>query len=262
MPIIKLHNVHKYFDGVKALRGINLDIERGETVAIIGPSGCGKSTLLRCIALFDIIDKGNIFFNESCVVEARANKHAKVLVDINKYRVQMGMVFQHLNIWPHLKVIENLTTAPRIVKSLREKDAVDKAFGLLRMMGIEDKAKRLPQDLSGGELQRVAIARSLMMDPEVLLLDEITSALDPELVGEILKIIAELTNSGMTMLIVTHEMMFAKEIATKVVFLDDGFVVEKGSPSQLFEKPKTVRLSKFLERVLGGRINLDLLGES
>lgn len=249
MAILSLQNIHKSFNGFHALRGVNLDVEKGETVAIIGPSGCGKSTLLRCIGLLDLIDEGSIHMNGQPVITADSQKKSATHINLDQYRASVGIVFQHLNIWPHLTVIKNITLAPRLVHNHNGKDVMKKAMALLDRMDIADKAKLYPNSLSGGELQRVALARALVMDPEVLLLDEITSALDPELVGGILDIIAELTKGGMTMLIVTHEMMFASEVADKVIFMDEGKIVEDGMSSAILTEPKTDRLKRFLTRI-------------
>jgi len=249
MPFIRLENVHKSFGTFEALRGINLEVERGENIAVIGPSGCGKSTLLRCMALFEEIDHGAIYLDDLPVITAGDGKSARIDVDVNRYRTRVGMVFQHLNIWPHLSILDNVTLAPRIVRKIDKRETVDRGRELLQKMGIADQADKLPQDLSGGQLQRVALARALMMEPEVLLLDEITSALDPELVGEILDIIAELTQGGMTAFIITHEMLFASEVADRVLFLDNGNVVEQGPPDSLFNHPVTDRLKIFLRRL-------------
>lgn len=249
MVFVRFQNVHKSFGDFEALRGIKLEVERGENVAIIGPSGCGKTTLLRCMALFEEIDQGAIYLDDKLVIAADKGNSAKIDVDVNRYRARVGMVFQHLNIWPHLSILENVILAPRIVREIAKQEAIDRGSELLQKMGIADQSKKLPQALSGGQLQRVALARALMMEPEVLLLDEITSALDPELVGEVLDVIAELTQGGMTCFIITHEMLFASEIADRVLFIDDGAVVEQGTPCDIFNRPKTDRLKTFLLRV-------------
>lgn len=248
MPYLQLENVHKGFPGHQALRGINLTVEKGETLAIIGPSGCGKTTLLRCLTLLETIDDGAIHLDGSPVVTMTDGK-PQIHVDQNTYRARNGLVFQNLNIWPHMTVLENLTLAPKIVQNSSPAQTTEKADSLLAQMGVYDKRGSYPSALSGGQLQRVALARSLMMNPDILLLDEITSALDPELVGDILDIIAKLSESGMTMLIVTHEMPFAAEVADRVVFIDEGVVVEEGKPKKLFEEPQTTRLSSFIARI-------------
>jgi polar amino acid transport system ATP-binding protein len=259
MAFIRLQNVHKSFGDFEALRGIDLEVEKGENIAIIGPSGCGKTTLLRCLALFEKIDKGAIYLNEEPVITAEDGKQAKISVGLNAWRTQVGMVFQHLNIWPHLSILDNVTLASRVVRKVDKKEADEKGMELLGKMGIADQAKKLPQALSGGQLQRVALARAIMMDPEILLLDEITSALDPELVGEVLDIIAELTDGGMTTFIITHEMAFASEVADRVVFVNDGTIVESGTPKQIFKHPKTDRLKAFLLRITRHQNNLEII---
>lgn len=249
MAFVRLQNVHKSFGEFEALRGIDLEVKRGENVALIGPSGCGKTTLLRCIALLEEIDQGVIYLDGNPVIAAGNGKSTKIEVDVNHYRARVGMVFQHLNIWPHLSILDNVILAPRVVREIGKREASDRGKALLEKMGIADQANKLPQALSGGQLQRVALARALLMDPEVLLLDEITSALDPELVGEVLDVIAEQTQGGMTSLIITHEMFFASEIANRVFFLDEGMIIEEGSPADVFNYPKTERLKNFLERL-------------
>jgi len=258
MPILSLQNICKSFDGFEALKNITFQVEKGETIAIIGPSGCGKSTLLRCIALFEEIDKGSIYMDEQIVIDALNNKKPQINVNLNQYRHRVGMVFQHLYVWPHLTVLDNMTLAVRIVHKMPKTKALRRAQTLLSKMGIEDKMNMYPHSLSGGELQRVAIARALTVTPEILLLDEITSALDPELVGEILDIIAELAKSGMTMLIVTHEMLFASEVADRVLFIDEGKLIEAGEPESFFNSPQTERLKAFLKRVMHHRVGYDL----
>jgi len=254
MSILRLQNVRKSFEGFNALEDITLQVEKGETIAIIGPSGCGKTTLLRCIALFEEINKGAIYIDEQLVISVENDKKPEININLNQYRTRVGMVFQRLHVWPHLTVLNNLMLAVRIVHNVSKKKAIEKARSLLDKMGIEDKIKKYPHSLSGGELQRVAIARALMVNPEILLLDEITSALDPELVGEILDIIAELAKSGMTLLIVTHEMLFASEVADRVLFIDEGKLIEVGEPDSFFNTPQTERLKSFLKRVMHHRI--------
>lgn len=249
MAFVRLQNVHKSFGDFEALRGIDLEVGRGENVAIIGPSGCGKTTLLRCLALFEEIDQGSIYLDDKSVITVGNSNNVKIDVDVNRYRERVGMVFQHLNIWPHLSILDNVILAPRIVREISKRESIDRGRDLLQKMGIADQADKLPQALSGGQLQRVALARALMMEPEVLLLDEITSALDPELVGDILDIIAELTQGGMTSFIITHEMLFASEVANRVLFLDEGVIVEQGTPGEIFYHPTTDRLKTFLLRV-------------
>lgn len=248
MAFIRLQNVRKFFGEFEALRGITLEVERGENIAIIGPSGCGKTTLLRCLALFEEIDHGAIYLDDQPVITGNGNG-VTVDVDVNRYRARVGMVFQHLNIWPHLSILENVVLAPKIVRNIGKREAIERGNALLQKMGIADQANKLPQALSGGQLQRVALARALMMDPEVLLLDEITSALDPELVGEVLDVIVELTQGGMTCFIITHEMSFAAEVANRVIFIDDGSIVEEGEPKKIFQCPTTERLTNFINRL-------------
>ena len=254
MASLCLQNLHKSFGTTSALRGVSLEIQGGETIAFIGPSGCGKTTLLRCIALLETIDRGAIVLDGVTIIarDDEANSHRRlprIGVNVDEYHARVGMVFQHLHLWPHLTVLQNLTLAARLVNGVPEKTAVEQAMALLQRMMVVDKASLYPAMLSGGQQQRVALARALMMKPEVLLLDEITSALDPELVGEILDVVAELAATGMTLLIVTHELFFAAEVAHRVVFLADGLVAEQGEPEQLFQRPQSERLKVFLERM-------------
>jgi polar amino acid transport system ATP-binding protein len=257
MAFLHLQDVSKAFNGVHALKGVSLDVERGATVAIIGPSGCGKTTLLRCIALFEPIDQGSIILDSRPVIDTSPGKTIAVHPNVNEYRARVGMVFQHLDVWPHLTVMDNLVLAPRVVRRMHKKQAVTKAQDLLVKMGLTHKASQYPGVLSGGEQQRVAIARAMMMEPEILLLDEITSALDPEIVGDILDIIEGLTQAGITLLIVTHEMLFASQVADRIIFLDQGSIIEQGTPSEVFCAPKTVRLQTFLQRVERHRFRED-----
>ena len=257
MSVLSIHNGSKTYGDVRALSGITLDVDKGETVAIIGPSGCGKSTLLRCLGLFDRIENGEIHLHGNPVITANSDAGAIVHMDSNDYHARVGMVFQNLNVWPHLKVLSNLTLAPQKVRGADKREIVERARQLLAQMGVHDKVDDYPQTLSGGQLQRVALARAMMMDPEVLLLDEITSALDPELVGEVLETIAELSSNGMTMVIVTHEMQFASEVANRVVFMDEGKSVEVGTPHEILSSPSSLRLKQFLERIIRHRGNGD-----
>ncbi len=224
------------------LKGIDLKIKDGETVAIIGPSGSGKSTLLRCINLLELPDSGSILIDGEDILDKQT--------DIMKIRQKVGMVFQHFNLFPHMKVIENMTYAPREVKKMDEKEARDKSLKLLDMVGLSDKVDSYPTTLSGGQKQRVAIARALAMEPNALLLDEPTSALDPEMVKEVLNVIKDLVNMGLTMVLVTHEMGFARELADRIVFLDGGVLVEDAPPDVFFSSPKSDRAKAFLEKVL------------
>lgn len=254
MPVLRLQNVHKSFGGTQALVGVDFEVKRGETIAIIGRSGCGKTTLLRCIAVLEQIDQGSIFIDDKPVVTTKIGKQPVLHINLNDYHSRVGMVFQHLHVWPHMSVVDNLVLAARIVKKLPKRIAKERALELLQKMDIEDKTHEYPATLSGGQQQRVALARALMMEPDILLLDEITSALDPELVGDVLDIIADLAKGGMTMLIVTHEMLFASEVADRIIFIDDGKLIEQGSPADVFSKPKTARLQRFIERIQRHRI--------
>ncbi len=239
--ILKVEGLHKYFGKLHVLRGIDLTLEKGEVLVIIGPSGSGKSTLLRCINHLEDYQKGRIFF------EGRLVNPKK---DVNYLRTKIGMVFQHFNLFPHLKVIENLTLAPMKVLGVSKEEAEKKAQVLLERVGLLDKRDEYPIRLSGGQQQRVAIARALMMDPDIMLFDEPTSALDPELVYEVLEVMKDLASSGMTMIVVTHEMGFAKEVADRVMFMDSGVIVEQAPPDEFFANPKNERTKEFLKRIL------------
>lgn len=230
------------FGELKVLKGITQTIKQGEKVVIIGPSGSGKSTFLRCLNLLETPDSGSILFEGNDITSKNA--------DINLVRRQMGMVFQHFNLFPHLTVLKNITLAPVKLKLLSENQADEKAMELLERIGLADKADVYPSTLSGGQKQRIAIVRSLAMSPKVMLFDEPTSALDPEMVGEVLSVMKELAKGGMTMVVVTHEMGFAREVADRVVFMEDGIVAEEGTPSQIFDSPKSERLKKFLNCIL------------
>ena len=230
------------FGELKVLKGITQTIKQGEKVVIIGPSGSGKSTFLRCLNLLETPDSGSILFEGNNITSKNA--------DINLVRRQMGMVFQHFNLFPHLTVLKNITLAPVKLKVLSENQANEKAMELLERIGLADKANVYPSTLSGGQKQRIAIVRSLAMSPKVMLFDEPTSALDPEMVGEVLSVMKELAKGGMTMVVVTHEMGFAREVADRVVFMEDGIVAEEGTPSQIFDSPKSERLKKFLNCIL------------
>ena len=232
-----------YNDGeVKALDGIDLEIDKGEVVVIIGPSGSGKSTMLRSLNLLEIPTGGSIFFDGEDLANPK--------IDINKHRQKMGMVFQHFNLFPNMNVLKNLTIAPIKLLGKSKEEAEKKAFELLERVGLSDRADAYPSQLSGGQKQRVAIVRALCMEPEVMLFDEPTSALDPEMVGEVLEVMKALARDGMTMVVVTHEMGFAREVATRVVFMDEGKVLEQGTPEQIFDAPKDPRLQDFLSKVL------------
>ena len=240
--MIQINNLHKSFNENKVLKGINDHIKKGEVVVVIGPSGSGKSTFLRCLNLLEEPTEGQIIFENINIT----NKQA----DINKIREKMGMVFQQFNLFPHKTVLENLTIAPIMVKKVSEKDANKKAYELLNKVGLADKATAYPASLSGGQKQRIAIARALAMEPDVMLFDEPTSALDPEMVGEVLSVMKDLARDGMTMVVVTHEMGFAREVGDRILFMDDGKIVEEGSPKEIFTKPTHPRTIDFLSKVL------------
>lgn len=240
--ILRAENIHKYFGKLHVLKGVSLSIQKGEVVVIIGPSGSGKSTFLRCINHLEEYQEGKIYF-EGKLVDPKK--------DVNKLRTKIGMVFQHFNLFPHLKVIENLTLAPIKVLGMDEKEAIKKAEKLLDRVGLLDKKDVYPAKLSGGQQQRVAIARALMMDPDIMLFDEPTSALDPELVYEVLSVMKDLASSGMTMIVVTHEMGFAKEVANRVMFMDEGKILEEAPPEEFFTSSKNERTKEFLDRILG-----------
>lgn len=242
--LISVNDVKKYYLGgeVKALDGVNLEINQGEVVVIIGPSGSGKSTMLRSLNLLEIPTAGHIIFDGEDLTNPKLN--------INKHRQKMGMVFQHFNLFPNMTILRNMTIAPmKLLKKSQEK-AEAKALELLETVGLRDRADSYPSQLSGGQKQRVAIVRALCMEPEVMLFDEPTSALDPEMVGEVLQVMKQLANKGMTMVIVTHEMGFAKEVATRVIFMDEGKILEQGTPDDIFNHPKDQRLVDFLSKVL------------
>lgn len=240
--IISIKDLHKYYGHNEVLKGIDLDIMPGEVVVIIGPSGSGKSTLLRTMNLLEVPTKGQIRF-EGIDITDKKN-------DIFSMREKMGMVFQQFNLFPNMTILENITLSPIKTKRMAKAEADKTALSLLDKVGLSEKAKAYPASLSGGQQQRIAIARGLAMDPDVLLFDEPTSALDPEMVGEVLAVMQDLAKSGMTMVIVTHEMGFAKEVADRVIFMDSGVIVEEGSPNQLFDLTKEERTKDFLSRVL------------
>lgn len=240
--IIHVENLKKSFGSLKVLDGINIDIKRGEVVVILGPSGCGKSTFLRCLNLLEVPTDGKIMLDETEITSPKTN--------IDQQRQKMMMVFQHFNLFPHLSILENLTIAPIKLKKISKQDAEKKAMELLKRVGLESKADNYPSQLSGGQKQRVAICRALAMEPEVILFDEPTSALDPEMVGEVLDVMKELSDTGITMICVTHEMGFAKEVADRIVFFDHGVVAEDDSPQNIFNNPKHPRLKEFLSKVM------------
>ena len=240
--LIKVENLIKNFDEIKVLKGINSEIKKGEVVVIIGASGSGKSTFLRCLNLLEYPTDGNIYFNEVNITDPKT--------DINIHRQKMGMVFQQFNLFPHMTILKNMTIAPIKLLKMNKQDAETKAMELLQKVGLDDRANAYPSQLSGGQKQRVAIVRALCMDPEVMLFDEPTSALDPEMVGEVLTVIKDLAASGMTMAIVTHEMGFAREVADRVIFIDEGVIAEEGTPEEIFGNPQCPRLKEFLSKVL------------
>ncbi len=242
--LIKVEGLCKYYKGeeIKALDGVSIDINKGEVVVIIGPSGSGKSTLLRSLNLLEYPTKGSIVFDGTEITDPKIN--------INVHRQKMGMVFQHFNLFPHMTILKNLTIAPIKLLGMKKEDAEKKALELLERVGLADRASAYPSQLSGGQKQRIAIVRALCMEPQVMLFDEPTSALDPEMVGEVLDVMKELASEGMTMAVVTHEMGFAKEVATRVVFMDEGKILEQGTPDEIFNNPQADRLKDFLAKVL------------
>ncbi|MEM7337162.1 MAG: amino acid ABC transporter ATP-binding protein [Actinomycetota bacterium] len=246
-PKLQLHNVHKAYGAKPVLRGIDLVVDEHEVVCLIGPSGCGKSTLLRCVDLLDPIDDGEIRLDGS-VISTRG-------VDANAVRRRIGIVFQSFNLFPHMTVMDNVTLGPRRAHGMPKHDAEERAAALLDRFGLGDKADEYPNRISGGQNQRAAIVRAMMGDPEILLLDEVTSALDPELVGEVLSAIRDLADRGLTMMLATHEMGFARDVANRVCFLHEGQVLEQGPPAELFANPAEERTQQFLQRVVqAGRL--------
>lgn len=240
--MLSVKGLQKEFEGQPVLRGIDVDIRQGDVVCVIGPSGSGKSTFLRCLNLLEKPTAGHIVFKGD---ELTGKK-----VDLDAHRQKMGMVFQHFNLFPHMTVLENLTCAPMMLKKLSKEQAEQKAMTLLARVGLAERAKAYPAQLSGGQKQRVAIVRALCMELDVMLFDEPTSALDPEMVGEVLEVMKELARDGMTMVVVTHEMNFAREVSNRVLFLDGGVIAEEGAPQQLFTAPRCERLRTFLNKVL------------
>ena len=240
--MIDVKNLHKAYGDHEVLKGVNEHIEKGEKVVVIGPSGSGKSTFLRCLNVLEKPSSGKIIFEGNDLTDKKVN--------LNLHRQKMGMVFQHFNLFPHMTILDNMTLAPIHVKHMPKAEAEQKAHALLERVGLGDRAEAYPIQLSGGQKQRVAIVRALMMEPEVMLFDEPTSALDPEMVGEVLEVMKELAQEGMTMVVVTHEMGFAREVGNRVLFMADGKLVEQGSPSDIFEHPQNPRLQDFLSKVL------------
>lgn len=242
--LIRVENLQKHYNkgAIKALDGINTEIKKGEVVVVIGPSGSGKSTFLRCLNLLEVPTGGHIYFDGVDITDVKS--------DINVHRQRMGMVFQHFNLFPHMTILKNMIIAPMKLQGKSEAEATELAMKLLRRVGLEDRANAYPSQLSGGQKQRIAIVRALCMQPEVMLFDEPTSALDPEMVGEVLEVMKQLAEENMTMVVVTHEMGFAREVATRVMFMADGRQVEEGTPEEIFTNPKSERLQTFLAKVL------------
>jgi arginine/lysine/histidine transport system ATP-binding protein len=242
VPVIHIKNLHKKFGDLHVLKGINEEVKQGEVVVVIGPSGSGKSTFLRCLNLLEEPTEGEILFNGVSITDKSNN--------INRQREKMGMVFQQFNLFPHMTVMENITLAPIKVKQMTEMEAKETAASLLKRIGLLEKAKAYPKQLSGGQQQRIAIARALAMSPQVMLFDEPTSSLDPEMVGEVLDVMKELAAEGMTMVVVTHEMGFARQVGSRVLFMDEGMIVEQNTPQAIFNNPQHLRTKDFLGKIL------------
>jgi glutamine transport system ATP-binding protein len=240
--MIQVNDLHKSFGKLEVLKGINANIKEKEVVCVIGPSGSGKSTFLRCLNLLEEVTSGEVIIDGENLTDPK--------IDINSIRSRVGMVFQHFNLFPHMTVLDNITLGPRKIKKMSQSEAEAAALPLLEKVGLSDKASVYPDSLSGGQKQRVAIARALAMEPKVMLFDEPTSALDPELVGDVLQVMQDLAREGMTMVVVTHEMGFAKEVGNRVLFMDEGVVMEEGSPEQIFDNPQNSRTQSFLSKVL------------
>ena len=240
--MIAVEGLKKNFHKLQVLKNIDLTVEKSEVVCLIGPSGSGKSTLLRCLNRLEEADEGKVLIDGADIYSKNIN--------INKLREKLGMVFQSFNLFPHLSVLENITFAPVELKLMSKAEAENKAMELLKKVGLQDKASEYPEKLSGGQKQRVAIARALAMNPEIMLFDEPTSALDPEMVGEVLQVMKDLAKDGMTMIVVTHEMGFAREVADRVIFMDEGYIVEEGTPESFFKEPKNERTKDFLSKIL------------
>lgn len=240
-PIIRIKNLSKSYSTLAVLKSINMEVNKGEVVAIIGPSGSGKSTLLRCMNALETVSGGEIWFHDTCINHTRR---------LNKLREDVGMVFQHFNLFPHMTVLKNIMIGPVKIRKRNKAEVEKQALELLERVGLKDKKDVYPETLSGGQKQRIAIARALAMEPEILLFDEPTSALDPEMVGEVLQVMKELANSGMTMIVVTHEMGFAREVADRVIFMDEGYIMEEGTPERVFEQTQNERVKSFLNKML------------
>ena len=241
-PIIEVKDLKKSFGTLQVLKGINTEVQKGEVVVVIGPSGSGKSTFLRCLNLLETPTAGSIYVDGAEITDPKC--------DINLHRQKMGVVFQHFNLFNNMTILRNMTLAPMTLLKKSKEDAEARALALLRRVGLEDKANAYPSQLSGGQKQRIAIVRALCMDPEVMLFDEPTSALDPEMVGEVLDVMKELAQDGMTMVVVTHEMGFAREVGSRVLFMDEGVIMEENEPHEFFANPKCERLQSFLAKVL------------
>lgn len=239
--ILTLENIHKKFGDLKVLKGISFSLKKGEKIVILGPSGSGKSTVLRCINKLESINHGQMFFKDEEITSQ---------TKLTRLRMDIGMVFQRFNLFPHMTVLENIIEGPVHIKKIAKKEAVSLADSLLKRVGLSDKRDVYPHQLSGGQQQRVAIARSLAMKPDILLFDEPTSALDPELVGEVLDVMKDLADEGMTMIVVTHEMQFARDVADRVIFMDEGMIVEQGTPDVIFTSPRHERTKMFLKRII------------
>lgn len=248
--LIQVKDLKKYYNKgvIKALDGVSVDIDKGDVMVVIGPSGSGKSTLLRSLNLLEQPTSGSIIFEGVDITQKKGPDGKKL--DIDKHRQKMGMVFQHFNLFPHMTILQNMCIAPVQVKGISQEDAEKKAMELLARVGLADRADAYPIQLSGGQKQRVAIVRALAMEPDVMLFDEPTSALDPEMVGEVLDVMKQLARDGMTMVVVTHEMGFAREVGNRVVFMDEGRIVEQGTPEDIFQHPQSARLQDFLSKVL------------
>ena len=240
--MISVKNLTKSFEGIDVLKGLNIEINKGDVVCVIGASGSGKSTFLRCLNMLEVPCGGEIIFEGEDLCAPK--------VDLNRHRMKMGMVFQQFNLFPHMTILENMTVAPKMLLKLSTEEAKERAMTLLKRVGLDDRADSYPSQLSGGQKQRVAIVRALCMNPDVMLFDEPTSALDPEMVGEVLDVMKELAKEGMTMVVVTHEMGFAREVSSRVVFIDEGVILEEGTPEEIFDNPKSERLQSFLAKVL------------